>query len=233
MAMEDVCIQIFGKYAALGNMINRSKNAIQAQINLLQSAVTDLVVIPQVEIDDMCDGIDGLDISIPIDLSSAEKSALVCLMGSICPGFDMDKINLATDWLDLPVNLLQRYLNSVQTKFGDTIKGLLDVNIFGQAGDLLGSLDGLIKSTGMYDILNQLDALLICLNAGCSAFYPSAPDYAGDMRSTLGLTGSNSFDTSIFSTWNPVGGVVTQLNQVSTSVRNANASVTSLTLPGL
>lgn len=233
MSVETACRQIFEQYTKLGGIINRTKNEIQGQINRLKNSVENLVEIPQLDLDDLLGGINSIDVQIPTVLGSAEKDVLKCLVGSNKPGSDLSKIDDATDWLDLPFDLLQKYVDQTKGFFDDTLGSVLDTIPMGQAGDLLGMLDKAIKSTGLNDILNKLDALLACLNAGCSVLYPGTPDYAGDLRTSLGLTGTNEFNTSIFSTWNPTGNVASQLSSVTSSVRTKATSISNLTLTGL
>ena len=227
MAVEDVCRQLFEKYNSTVEIVNIVKTEALSKYNSLKSSIEGLIEIPQNTLDDMLSDLGNINVSAPTTLSSAEKQVLKCLMSAL--GIeDTSSIDQANDWTNIPAKWAKKYLQSLQLDFKNGIFNILDTNVLGQAGDLLSKFDDYIHAGGIGNLLSQLDSLLACLNAGCTAFYPGVPDYAGDIRDELNLDSSNKFKTGIFSTWNGDAGVISQLNQITEPIRGLDDSIRTL-----
>lgn len=230
MALEDVCRQTFEKYNSIVGIVGNIKTEALKKYNELKGAIEDLVEVPQNTLDDMLDSLSEINVVTPLELSSVEKEALKCLMGAL-GNINTAVIDNAVDWSNVPNKWLEMYIRSLRVSFKGTIFNILDNNVLGQAGNLLTTFEDYIESGGVGAFLDQLDVLLGCLNATCSALYPGTPDYAGDIRTELSLGPNNKLDTSVYSSWNNDNNVVSQLNEITSPIRTLNTAIGSLSLP--
>lgn len=229
MALEDVCRELFEKYNSIVGIVSNIRTETLNKYNELKDTIGSLVEVPQNILDDMLDDLNDINVTAPVTLSSVEKEALKCLMNAL-GDFNTAIIDNAVDWSNIPNKWLEMYIRSLRVSFKSTIFNIMDANILGQAGNLLTAFEDYLESSGMAALLDQLDALLGCINAGCSAIYPGTPDYAGDIRTELSLGPSNKLDTSIYSSWNGDNNVVNQLNEITGPIRNLNTAIGGLSL---
>ena len=213
MDLAEGCGHINTTHTAACSRVTGMRDRFVTLLAALQVEIAALIAIPQAQIDAAIAALNNVDTGLDDTLPSNLKN----LMGQECfrpliPPSVRDRIASFTLVTDLPAVLTSKLLKSVKQGLADTSRNALGAILAGIAAGHVSEYDQFVQRSGLAAVLDALDYTYLCLVSLCGQ--AGTTDCADDARTLLNLRSNNTFDTSIFGTWNADAPTVTQLDQV-------------------
>jgi len=214
MNLAQGCEQINVRHTALCSRVTGMRNRFVTLLAALQAEIAALIAVPQAQIDaaltTLNDVDTGLDDTLPSDLKYLMQQE--CFRPLIPPSI-RDSIGEYSQVTDMPFIFVNKLLKTIKAGLADASRNALGAILAGVAAGHVSAYNEFIQRSGLAAVLDALDYTYMCLNSICG--FAGVTDCAGDARTLLNLRSNNTFDTSVFGTWNPNAPAVTQLNQVN------------------
>ena len=213
MDLAEGCGYINTRHTALCSRVTGMRDRFATLLTALQTEIAALIAIPQAQIDAVLTTLSnadtGIDDTLPDDLKTLMEQE--CFRPLIPPSVQ-DRIEEFDNVTDLPAVLVGKLLKSVKQGLVDTSRNALGAILAGVAAEHVSEYNEFIQRSGLAAVLDALDYTYQCLVSICGQ--AGTTDCADDLRTLLNLRSNNTFDTTIFGTWNPNAPAVAQLNQV-------------------